>query len=199
MSAPARRARIVSAAVDTFASGGYGASGMGDVASRSGVTRAVVYDYFPSKKELFLAALQEQSAAFLGYIGASITGEGTPEQRMRATVDTVFTFAERYPNAWRMLFVNATHGDAEIDAAWSRVAEQRNHAVVELLADDLTSAGVDPSSKRAGLMVEMLVGALTRAVEWRHDRRGIDRGEAIDAAMDLLWSGLARRAGGALG
>lgn len=182
---------MVDSSLDAFASGGYGATGMGDIADRAGVTRAVLYDHFPSKKALFLAVLAEQSAAFLGYIGARITGEGTPRERMRATTDAVFEFAERYPNAWRLLFVNATHGDAEIDARWNQVADERNYAVVHLLADDLRAAGIDPAGRQAVIIVEMLVGALTGAVEWRRKQRSAPpRTEAVDAAVQLLWTGL---------
>lgn len=194
LSATARRARILAAALDAFASGGYGATGMGQIAELSGVTRAVLYDHFPSKRELFLDALREQSGMFLGHVGASITGEGAAEERMRATTDAVFSFAERYPNAWRMLFVNATHGDPEIDAVWNDIAESRNHAVVMLLADDFRAAHIDPASRRAELIVEMLVGALTGAVEWRRKHRGVSRADAVDAALALLWTGLGQLA-----
>ena len=47
---------------------------------------------------------------------------------------------------------------------------------------------------RAALLVEMLIGALTRAVEWRRKHGGLTRAEAVDTAMDLLWSGLAATA-----
>lgn len=194
LKAPARRANIVAAALDAFASGGYGATGMGDIARLSGVTRAVLYDHFASKKALFLAVLEEQRATFLGFIAARITGEGSKSERMLATTDAVFRFAERYPNAWRMLFVNATHGDPDIDAAWNDVAVSLNHAVTRLLADDLRAADIDPDGQRAALLVEMLIGSLTRAVEWRRRHGGLTRAEAVDTAMDLLWSGLAATA-----
>lgn len=190
LTAPARRARIVAAALDAFASGGYGATGMADVAERSGVTRAVLYDHFASKRALFLAVLEEQRAAFLGFIAASITGEGAAAERMRATTAAVFRFAERYPSAWRTLFVNSTHGDPEVDAAWNDVAASLNHAVATLLADDLRDAAIDPAGKPAAVMVEMLIGALTRAVEWRGRRGGLSREDTVDAAMTLLWTGL---------
>jgi AcrR family transcriptional regulator len=193
MSAPRRRARAGAADLDAFASGGYGATGMAEVADRAGVTRAVLYDHFPSKKALFLGILREQNAAFLGHIGARITGEGSPAERMRETTSAVFEFAERHPNAWRMLFVNATHGDDEIDAAWNEIAGSRNHAVVLLLAEDFRARGIDPDSRRAEVIVEMLVGALTGAVEWRRKHRALSRAEAVDAAMDLLWAGLSQK------
>ncbi len=190
LSATARRARIVESALDAFASGGYGATGMGEIAELAGVTRAVLYDHFPSKRALFLAVLTEQNATFLGHIGAHITTEASAEVRMRATTDAVFSFAERFPNAWRMLFVNATHGDPEIDSAWNETAQARHHAVVILLAADLRDAGIDPESGSAGVVVEMLVGALIGAVEWRRKHRGVSRADLVEAGMGLLWTGL---------
>lgn len=194
LSGTARRALIIDAALDAFASGGYGATGMAQIAELAGVTRAVLYDHFTSKRDLFLEALREQNGVFLGYVGAGITGEGSAEERMRATTDAVFGFAERHPSAWRMLFVNATHGDPAIDAEWYGIARSRNHAVMRLLANDFRAGGVDPASQRAEVIVEMLVGALTGAVEWRRRHRSVSRAEAVDAALVVLWSGLARLA-----
>ncbi len=190
MRAPARRARILRAALDAFASGGYSGTGMGEIAELAGVTRAVLYDHFPSKKALFLAVLHEQNAVFLGHVGATITGEGPPEQRMRATMDAVFSFAERSPQAWQLLYGNPTHGDPEIDTAWQDVTAARNHAVGTLLAPDFGAAGIDPTSHRAEIIVEMLVGALSGGAEWRRRNRSFPRGQLVDAGADLLWTGL---------
>ena len=44
--APARRAAILRAAVEVFASRGYGSPGMAEIAEEAGVTRAVLYDHF---------------------------------------------------------------------------------------------------------------------------------------------------------
>lgn len=188
--APARRARIVGAALDAFASGGFSGTGMAQIADAAGVTRAVLYDHFPSKKALFLGVLHEQNATFLGHVGASITGDGPPEQRMRATMDAVFSFAERYPYAWQLLYGNPTHGDPEIDAAWREIAGARHQAVAAMLTSDFRTAGIDPSSRRAEIVVEMLVGALSGAADWRARRPGFPRAELVDAGADLLWTGL---------
>src|SRR3954462_3967916 len=110
MSAPARRERILGAALDAFGSGGYGATSMADVAGRAGVTRAVLYDHFASKKALFLAVLEDQNTIFLGHVGASISGSGTQRDRMRETMEAVFSFAERRPQTWSLLFGSTSNG-----------------------------------------------------------------------------------------
>lgn len=164
---------------------------MGEIAERAGVTRAVLYDHFPSKKALFLALLEEQNALFLGHVGARITGEGTAEERMRGTVDAVFSFAERHPQAWRLLFGNAAHGDADIDATWRAIHEGRIHAVGILLAPDARAAGIDPESRHAEIMVELVVSSLAGTAEWWREHRGVPRRELVKAAIDVLWTGLA--------
>jgi AcrR family transcriptional regulator len=178
------------AALTTFGSHGYGSTAMAEIASLAGVTRAVLYDHFPSKKALFLAVLNEQNATFLGHVGASITAEGPAAERMRATIDAVFSFAQRYPDGWRLLFGNAAHGDAEIDDAWRSVHQSRTLAVAALLAADARAAGIDPVSPRAEAMVEMLISALRGAVGWWHAHPSAPRSDLVDAGMDLLWVGL---------
>lgn len=178
------------AAVTTFAALGYGSTGLGAIAEAAGVTRAVLYDHFPSKKALFVAVLEEQNATFLGHVSARITGEGSAEDRMLATLDAVFAYAEQRPDSWRLLFGNATHGDADIDAAWRSVQEGRTFAVAALLARDASEAGIDPVSRRAFIMVELLVSALSGGVAWWQQHPGAARAELVQAAHDLLWTGL---------
>ncbi len=193
LAAPARRAAILRAAVDVFASRGYGSPGMAEIAEEAGVTRAVLYDHFTSKRDLFISALNEQSAVFLGHVGAHIAGDGSAEERMRATVDAVFSFAERHPAAWALLYTNDVHGDPDVDAAGLESRRTRSDAVTRMLADDLADVGVDAGTPRAGLIVEMLVGALSAgAGQWRREFPAVPRDDVVDAAMHLLWTGMSR-------
>jgi len=190
MPAPARRARIVEAAVERFAEAGYRATSMGEIAERSDVARAVLYDHFPSKKALFLAVLDDQSAAFLREVGERITGQGDARERMRQTIEAVFAYAEEHPDSWRLLFGNTAHGDEDVDAAARRAHSNRVVAVSALLAADARRAGLDPASAQAEAMVEMLIAALRGGAEWGRERPRVSREQLVDAALDLLWTGL---------
>jgi AcrR family transcriptional regulator len=190
MSAPARRERILAAALESFGGAGYGATSMSEIAARADITRAVLYDHFASKKELFLAVLEEQNAVFLGHVGASITGAGPAEQRMRETMAAVFNFADRYPQAWSLLFGNSAHGDAEIDLVSNHVQRRRASAVGLLLASDFEAGGIDPAGDHAEIIVEMLISALRGAVEWRRAHPEASVEQLIEAGTDLLWTGL---------
>jgi AcrR family transcriptional regulator len=190
--APERRARIIAAAVEAFGTGGFDGIGLERIAEQAGVSRAVLYDHFPSKKALYLDVLTEQSGVFLGHVGASITGEGSPERRMRSTMDAVFSYAERYPHAWRVLFGPVRSVDAEIVAAHDNVHAQRVEIVAGLLASDARLLGMDPGSAQMKIMVEMLIASIRGAVDWWQTHRTTSRAELLDAGMDLLWRGLGR-------
>jgi len=59
----ARRQRMIDAAVELAATGGYDAVQMRDVAARAEVALGTLYRHFPSKDHLLLAALAEQAEA----------------------------------------------------------------------------------------------------------------------------------------
>lgn len=190
MPGPARRAEVLSAAVECFARSGYRATSMGEIATSADVARPVLYDHFPSKKALFLEVLDEQSTAFLADVANRISGEGDARERMRQTVAAVFAFALERPDPWRLLFGNTAHGDPEIDAAAATAHQARVVAVAALLAEDARRAGIDPTGPRAEAMVEMLIAALRGGAEWALARPDLPRDQLVEAALDLLWTGL---------
>lgn len=192
MRAPARRAQIAECAVELFAAQGYGGTSMGDIAGRAGVTRAVLYDHFPSKRALFIAVLEEQNAVFLGHVGARITGEGDARERMQSTMATVFDYARRYPASWDLLFGNAAHGDPAIDEAARHIAASRQKAVAALLASDAEAAGMQWEGRQGEIIVAMLMAALRGAVSWWRENPQAPVDELIDAGTELLWVGLGR-------
>ena len=188
MSAPARRARVIDSALEEFAAGGYAGTSMGAIAERAGITRAVLYDHFESKQALYLALLEEHEVPFLSHVGARITGSGDVRERMRETIDTVFAFAEQEPTSWRLLFGGDVSGDDEPARARRQVHAQLVGAVTALLAADAEAAGIEPAALEA--IVEMLIGALCGAVEWRRDNPDVSVEELVDAGVDLMWTGL---------
>jgi AcrR family transcriptional regulator len=54
-----KQATIVQAALNLFLDQGYAATSMDSVASQAGVTKQTVYRYYPSKEELFTAAMEK--------------------------------------------------------------------------------------------------------------------------------------------
>ena len=78
-----RRAEILEAALECFATRGFAATRMEDVAARAGVPKGTVYLYFPTKEELFkslvrselLPNLERLEAEALGPVPAAVVLE----------------------------------------------------------------------------------------------------------------------------
>jgi AcrR family transcriptional regulator len=188
--APARRARIEEEALEAFASRGYDATSVGEIAAAAGVTRSVLYDHFPSKKALYLWLLERESALLLEHVAARILAEGSHEERMRNAIDAFLSFVGTHPLAWQMLSRQGA-GDAEIAAADDRLRARSAEAIRSLLAADLLAAGVDPGGRRAEVLVELAGSAVEGIARWAHDHPSVPREELVDSAMELLWGGLA--------
>ncbi|HEX4108970.1 MAG TPA: helix-turn-helix domain-containing protein [Solirubrobacteraceae bacterium] len=194
-----RRRRILGAALELFARGGYRAS-MGEVARAAGVTRTVLYHYFPSKSGLFLSVLETQASELLRHLAPAVAGEGTQAERARRTVEAMLAFVEERPLAWQVLFDHRGEDEPEVAAAHRRIHATMMSAAGVLFASDMTSAGLEADSARAAVMGEMSLGAIDAVVTWWGAHPGVPRPTVADAAFDLLWHGVAglpERAGGA--
>jgi AcrR family transcriptional regulator len=89
----ATRERIVSAALDQLAEGGYASAGVQTVAARAGVATGSVYRYFPSKSELFAEVFRRASEHEMELFAESTAGDDRPAaERIAAAVES---FARR--------------------------------------------------------------------------------------------------------
>ena len=80
------RARILAAARDLVAEGGWRHAHVATVAEKAGVATGTVYRYFPSKAELFAEVLAIVSRRERDVLAAIVDGDGTPAARLRGAV-----------------------------------------------------------------------------------------------------------------
>src|SRR4051794_41419417 len=80
------RERIVRAAIDQLADGGYASAGVQAVASRAGVATGTVYRHFGSKAELFAEVFRRAAVRELEVVERTVaeTGGGGPGQNPAA-------------------------------------------------------------------------------------------------------------------
>ncbi len=161
------RERIVTAARELIAHGGYREAGIAAVAARAGVATGTVYRHFGSKAELFAEVFRVASQHEVDAVAAAIADAGPDRDAMIAA--GVETFARRALRGRRL--------------AWALLAEPVDPAVeAERLvfrrayADTFTSAlheTADPltTTMLVGAIAEALVGPLSPV----HDELDEDR------------------------
>jgi AcrR family transcriptional regulator len=115
LAAEARRRALLDAAAALLARGGPEAVQFGDVAAAAGVTRQLVYKFYPNRPALVIAVVEDFARALTGRFAARAAG-GVPESLADATrlyVEGVCdTIEAKGVGAWRLL--DARGPDAEI-------------------------------------------------------------------------------------
>jgi AcrR family transcriptional regulator len=190
LSASARRALIVDAALEEFAAHGYEGASMGRIGGRAGISRTVLYDHFPSKRALFVALLEAEHADLLTHLRDAIVGDAPTQERVRAAIEAFFAFAEREPLAWRLLFPDHPPVDPDAAADHRRLRSEANRLLAAMLGPDARRAGLDPASPVGQAFFALQQAALRGAVRWWHAHPDVTRQELVEAAMALMWTGI---------
>jgi AcrR family transcriptional regulator len=188
--AAARRELIVEAALAEFAERGYEAASIGRIATAAGITRSVLYDHFPSKHALFVDLLRSQQADLVEFMRVEIVSDAPLRERLRATCDAFFTFAEERPRAWRLLFPSHPPVDPAVVSEYRRSRSQSNRLLAQAWSADARRTGVDPRSGAGRAIFAMHMEALHGAARWWQTHPEVTRQELVTAAMAVLWTGM---------
>ena len=135
----ARRERILDAAMELAAEGGYDAVQMREVAERADVAMGTVYRYFPSKVHLLVAAMTRTFQTLQDSV--RVETSGTPEERLYRVVAAVTRYLARN----RRLSGAMVRALMSADPEASREVEQADDMLVSLIV----SATRDPNSTSA--------------------------------------------------
>jgi len=188
--AAARRELIVEAALAEFAERGYEAASLGRIAAAAGISRTVLYDHFPSKHALFASLLRSQHGDLVEYMRVQIVSDAPLRERLRATCDAFFRFAEERPMAWRLLFPSHPPVDPAAVGEYRRSRSESNRLLAQAWAPDALRTGVDPRSGAGRAIFAMHMEALHGAARWWHTHPEVSRQELVTAAMAVLWTGM---------
>lgn len=195
MSAPARRDTLLDAAAEVFARSGYNRASLEEIATTAGVSKALIYEHFDSKRELHVELVNRQAAEVFGRLEAAAEKGGTGQERLRLGVDAFLAYVEENRDAWRAAFRDAT--DAECAEAIAGVQAQAVAVIAGLMAGD-----PDRHSRRPGpadsqalfleLHAQLLAGAVQAVANWWYDHPEVPRVAVTDRVLEFCWIGLER-------
>jgi AcrR family transcriptional regulator len=192
MTASDRRLAILEAARAAFADGGFHQTSLDAVAERAGVSKALIYEHFDSKRELYLAMLEMHVEELVERVSAAVTAADQPEERMRSGLEAFFAFVEERRGAWRIMFRNP--GDPDVAVYMEPLRDGVAAVVAALMSEEAEQAFPDvPERERIIQMVaQQMVGAMQALADWWDLHREIPREQVIQGAMDFAWSGQER-------
>ena len=194
LTAEERRSAILDAALTAFSEKGYHATSLDDVAREAGVSKALIYEHFASKQELYGDLIARNARELTLRLAGALVGLELESSaaRLAAGLDAFFAFVEERRDAWRMLFRDAA--DPETAAVLDRMLEQVTTEVTVLISQDPGAPALDSGEDQRGLrlLAEMLVGGAQSMANWWADNPETSRASMVEVAMDFAWLGLER-------
>lgn len=180
---------MIQIAEEVFASRGYAAASMDDIADRVGVSKPMLYEYFRSKDGLLAACIAQSRAELREATELAVAGAPSAEEALRRGLRAFFDFACERRRAWSLLRHEASLIGT---SAWTEVeVTRRQHAdlIVKSMADHFETG----SLIRVEAAAEFMVGACERLAIWCERNDEVTPEQATNYALEILWNGLSGR------
>jgi AcrR family transcriptional regulator len=101
-----RRRQLLDAGAQLFATHSFEEISMREIAATAGVSKPLLYHYFPSKTDLFKAAVAEKAAELQQLIEPS--HEGSPIEQLAQSLDAYLAWIEANAQTWSKLMRSAS-------------------------------------------------------------------------------------------
>jgi AcrR family transcriptional regulator len=189
MSAEARREVIEHAAAEVFAERGYHGASIDEICRRSGVTPPVLYDHFASKLALHRRLLERTRDELLALWREQLGGDKPADVRIPRAIDAWAAYVQRHPYVPRMFFTETT-GDPAAVAIHREVQAQATAALGVIVG------GEAEGRLSAEMAAELMRTGLAGLAVWWSEHPEVPREEVVRTALNVLWIGLERVAGG---
>ena len=183
LSAPERRQQLLDVAGDMFGTLGFHGLSMEQLADAAGVSKPVLYQHFPSKRDLYLALVTDAVTALEDRMRSALEDTADNRTRVEKAIATYFGFVT--DPRFQLLFGPADLADdavrAQVAAALERIAER----IASLIAED---ARLGPGASL--LLATALCGLAVDGARWWVDHPEVDADAAVRLLARLAWKGL---------
>jgi AcrR family transcriptional regulator len=177
---------LLAAAREVFVAQGYHAAAMDDIAERAGVSKPVLYQHFPGKRELYLALLGLHTQDLLAAVRRALASTTNNKQRVAATMSAYFEFIDSESEAFRLVFESDLRTDPEVRDLVDAVSAGCAAEIAAVIREDTGLS--DAESELLG--VAMAGMAHVTAQYWLESGRKVPREVADVLVAQLSWRGI---------
>ena len=165
-----RRAQLLNAALEVFVSNGFHGAAMDEIAETAHVSKPVLYQHFPSKRELYMALLDSHLAALTELMLTALNSTTDNNQ------------------AHRLVFESDLINDPDVSSRLETFNKTFADAVARVIAEDTKLPPLE-----AQLLGRGLAGmAQVSARYWLETDGNLDLDVASDLIYRLAWRGISR-------
>jgi AcrR family transcriptional regulator len=193
LTAEDRRSAILDAALEVFSRRGYNGASIDEIAGAAGISKALIYEHFPSKRELHVSLLERHVQDIFMRLAQTADTNDPGDVRLRNGVNAFFEWSENNPEAFRLLFRDTF--EPEVAGVLDRLQNQATGAIAALMAAEpaLQSGRGDAElALSIEAMAQQLSGGVQSLAIWWQAHPDIEREWLVDRVMDYAWVGLKR-------
>lgn len=183
LSARQRRTQLLDVAGRRFAEQGYHGLSMEALAEAAGVSKPVLYQHFPSKRDLYLALVRDAVAEMEAQVRKALDGTSDNRARVEGAIAAYFDFVE--DRRFGLLFGATDVRDDDVREVIEGAMARVSAAVGALIAED---AGLSP--RAAAFLATALRGLAAEGARSWVEQPEVDKVEAVRLLSQLAWRGL---------
>ena len=184
----ARRAQLLALGRAAFSAHPYDEVSIDDLAAKAKLSKGLFYYYFPTKRDLYIASLQETAQELIDKLVSNVARERTPRERAMAGVEAYLDHVKSQGNAFVALMRGGIGADPAVAAVLERV---RSDLLDEFISGNPIGAFLRqrPLSRIA---IRSWIGMVEAAsIEWL-STPGMAKEPVRDLLVDLLFDLLTR-------
>jgi AcrR family transcriptional regulator len=182
----ARRTQLLGAAREVFVAQGYHAAAMDEIAERAGVSKPVLYQHFPSKRDLYLALLEQHTDELVEATRRALASTTDNKQRVAAAMEAFYAFIDSESESFRLVFESDFMNDPEVRELLERMQFGCAEAIAEVIEED---TGL-PATEAHLLAVGLTGISHVTARWWIQAGRPVPRDAAAALVAHLSWRGI---------
>ena len=187
MRAPERRAQLLDVARRVFGNSGFHGVSMEDVAKEAGITKPILYDHFSSKKELYLALLDEDLAELHEKVREALDSPTGNRERIRRSFQAYFEFVHEQAEGFRLMMQETVGVERDFR---ERVGQFRFDTVSEVADLIQRESAGRLDRERAEIVALALVGMAETVAQRDPAASERHRHAAVDTLVQLAWRGI---------
>jgi AcrR family transcriptional regulator len=187
MPGPERREQLLKVARRVFGKGGFHQVSMDTVAREAGVTKPILYDHFPSKKELYLSLLEQDLAALHQKVQKALDDAPGNRERIRASFEAYFGFVDEHAEGFRLLMQEAIGADRDLQDRIRGVQEEIHKEVTQVIERESRGS---LSHADARVVALGLIGMAETVAQKDLGAPADERQRSVDTLVRLAWRGI---------
>lgn len=179
-----RKKQLLAVALEVFVEQGYHAASMDEIAARAGVSKPVVYQHFPGKRDLYVALLDASVDSVVGDVRTALASTTENRERVQAVIQRWYDTVADRGLAFRLVSESDLTSDEGVRGQIERFHHECADAIAAVIAED---TGLPDEA--AHLLASGLVGASIQSARTWLDS-GMPKDEAVRLAAGLAWRGI---------